>query len=137
MAGLIGTQPTSLNEIILAEPDPRYSRKLVSVTVPDGGLSLGTVLAVADDVYSIVASDTVANATAILVDSRVIDEDYTTAGTYDLVAIVYGTGVIASQNKLDFGDLSDTEDSDGDSEVNTAVEALMTNSGIRADYQTM
>lgn len=129
MVGLVGTRSTLLGSIVLKEPDYTYSREVVSVVVPDGGLVLGAVLAQSDSdgSYSIVTDSTFADASAILVDEHVTWDEYQEAGTYDMTAIVRGwNGVVVATDNLDTGDVTDASD---------LATNLMTNSGIRADIE--
>ena len=100
----IASKPLFLGNYLIREemPEVGYCRKLATVTVPAGGLKVGSMLKLAAGKYTIisaadVASLTVAQAGDIAMLTDADAPNNTTAGDYTMTVLFRGPAVISDQ----------------------------------------
>lgn len=130
--GLIASRPTKIGDVLKHEYDPctGYCRKLGTVTVPAGGLSIGAVLestSVAGK-FTLVAEATTANADAVLIDVRVNDETVV-GGDFELAVLTRGPAQVADDS------LTFAADIDTPAKREAAFAALTESTGIEVLQQ--
>lgn len=109
--GLVATRGTQVGEVLKKEYSPDYCRELVTVTVPAGGLEVGSVIAYdsTGGEYVLVTEALAGDVYGVLIDDTVNDEDYEEAGTYDLTLLVRGPAIVKVESLVYGADVTSTD----------------------------